>query len=105
MREINETEFDTLTSNGVVLIEFGAEWCGPCKAIAPVLQKLSNDLQGRVSVYSIDIDRSPSIAAKHGVMSVPTLLVLKGGAVVDRIVGFASEGSLRRKLDPHIGVA
>ena len=105
MREINETEFTNVTGNGTVIVEFGAEWCGPCKAIAPILNKLSTDLAGRVSIYSVDIDQSPSLAAKHGVMSVPTILLIKNGKVVDRIVGMTSEGNLRKKLDPHLGAA
>jgi thioredoxin 1 len=105
MREINESEFNELTGNGTVVVEFGAEWCGPCKAIAPILQKLSTDLAGRLFIYSVDIDHSPALAARHGVMSVPTLLLMKNGKVVDRIVGMTSEGNLRKKLDPHLGAA
>ena len=105
MREITETEFTTLTSNGLVLIEFGAEWCGPCKAITPILDKLSKELDGRLSIYSVDIDHSPALAARQGVMSVPTILLFKGGAVVERVVGALSEGGFRKKLQPHLGAA
>jgi thioredoxin 1 len=105
MREINESEFDSITANGVVVVEFGAEWCGPCKAIAPILNKLSADLQEQVSIYSVDIDRSTSLAARHGVMSVPTILVMRGGKVVERVVGATSEGNLRKKIEPHLGAA
>ncbi len=105
MKEISENEFDAAVSNGVVLVDFGAEWCAPCKAILPVLQKFSADYEGRVEVFSVDIDRSPSLAAKNGVMSVPTLLVFQGGRQVERIVGAVSEGHLRKKIDPFVGAA
>jgi thioredoxin 1 len=102
MKEIGENEFGTLTGSGVVLIDFGAEWCGPCKAILPTLQKLSTEYAGKMNIFSVDIDKSPDIAAKHGVMSVPTLLLFKNGQPVERIVGALSERDLRRKLEPHV---
>ena len=105
MREINDTEFDSLTSSGAVLIDFGAEWCGPCKAMLPTLKKLAAELDGKLSIYSVDIDRSPNLAARHGVMSVPTMLLFKDGRQVERIVGALSEGNLRKKLDGHVGAA
>ena len=105
MKEISESEFDAAVSSGVVLVDFGAEWCAPCRAILPVLQKFSADYEGRVEVFSVDIDRSPSLAAKNGVMSVPTLLVFQGGRQVERIVGAVSEGHLRKKIDPFVGAA
>jgi thioredoxin len=103
MKEINENEFSGVTSKGLVLVDFGAEWCGPCKAILPTLQKLSSELAGKLEVVSVDIDHSPALAARHGVMSVPTLLLFKNGAPVERIVGALSERDLRKKLDPHMG--
>jgi thioredoxin 1 len=105
MKEISEGEFDTATAEGVVLVDFGAEWCAPCKAMLPVLKKLSSDYEGRVSVYSVDIDRFPSLAAKNGVMSVPTLLVFQAGRQVERIVGAVTEGNLRKKIEPFVGAA
>ncbi len=105
MKEIFESEFDSAISSGLVLVDFGAEWCAPCKAILPVLEKFSADYEGRVEVFSVDIDRSPSLAAKHGVMSVPTLLVFQSGSQVERIVGAVSEGHLRKKIDPFVGAA
>jgi thioredoxin 1 len=105
MREINEAEFDRLTGSGAVLVEFGAEWCGPCKAMLPTLKKLSSEMTGRLDIYSVDIDHSPELAARQGVMSVPTLLLFKSGKQVERIVGAVSEGGLRKKLEPHLGAA
>lgn len=102
MREINENEFDGLTANGTVLVDFGAEWCAPCKAILPLLERVSSEFQGRMEVVSVDIDRSPSLAARHGVMSVPTLLLFRDGKQVERIVGAVSEKELRKRIADYV---
>lgn len=103
MKQLGEAEYDAAIGNGAVLIDFSAEWCGPCKVVAPVVEKLAQEYSGRLDVYTVDIDRDPALAARHGVMSVPTLLVLKDGKTVERIVGAASEKDLRKKLEPHLG--
>jgi thioredoxin len=105
MKEINENEFSDKTSNGVVLIDFGAEWCGPCKTLLPILEKVSKDYEGKMNIYSVDIDRSPSLAARHGVMSVPTMLVFKDGRQIDRMVGLLPERELKKRIDGHLGAA
>lgn len=102
MKEINDTEFTNLTANGLALVDFGAEWCAPCKAMIPVLKKISETYGATVPVYSVDTDRFPELAAKHGVMSLPTLLLFKNGAPVERIVGAVSEKELRKRLDPMV---
>jgi len=102
MQELSEKEFDTLIAGGNVLVDFGAEWCGPCKAMMPMMAKVSSEYQGRLQVYSVDIDKSPSLAARHGVMSVPTILFYKEGAAVDRIVGAVSERELRKRIEQTI---
>lgn len=103
MNELNENDFDAKVGSGYALVDFGAEWCGPCKALEPTMQKISAAYQGKVSVYSVDIDDNPTLAAKNGVMSVPTLILFKDGRQVDRVVGLISEGALRTKLDEQIG--
>lgn len=104
MKEIAAaSEFSTATANGTVLIDFSAEWCGPCKAMLPMIQKLAGEYGDKLHVYSVDIDKSPELAASQGVMSVPTFVVYRGGRPVERIVGAINERDLRKKLDPHLG--
>ena len=103
MHELSENDFDTKVGSGYALVDFGAEWCGPCKALEPTMEKISVTYEGKVSVYSVDIDNHPSLAAKNGVMSVPTLILFKDGKPVDRVVGLISEGDLRSKIEEQIG--
>jgi thioredoxin 1 len=102
MKQINETEFDSLTGSGTILVDFGAEWCAPCKAILPLLERMSAEYQGKMEIVSVDIDSSPDLAARHGVMSVPTLLLFRDGQPVERIVGAVSEKELKRRVEPHV---
>jgi thioredoxin 1 len=103
MRQINENEFASVTSKGAVLVEFGAEWCGPCKAMLPTLNRMSTEYSGKMEIVSVDIDHSPNLAAQHGVMSVPTMMLFKDGRIVERIVGATSETNLKKKIAEYVG--
>jgi thioredoxin 1 len=103
MKQIGQNDFDGAVARGAVLVDFSAEWCGPCKTMLPVVEKIAADYEGRLAVYTVDIDADPEIAARHGVMSVPTMLVMKDGEAVERIVGAVSERDLRKKIEPHLG--
>lgn len=103
MNELNENDFDDRVGSGLALVDFGAEWCGPCKALEPTMEKISSAYNGKLSVFSVDIDSNPTLAARNGVMSVPTLILFKDGKPVDRVVGLISEGNLRSKIDEQIG--
>ena len=102
MKELTENEFDAAISKGTVLVDFNAEWCGPCKAMQPTLQRISSEFGTRLSIYSVDIDNQPALAARHGVMSVPTFLLYHDGRQVDRMVGALSEKDLKKKFDPYL---
>ena len=80
-------EKNVLQSDVPVLVDFWAEWCGPCKAIGPSIEQLATEYAGRAKVYKVDVDREGEIAQRYGIMSIPALLVFKGGKVVDQMVG------------------
>ena len=85
-----------------VLVDFWAEWCGPCKMIAPVLEEIATDLDGKLTIGKLDVDENGSTAMAFGVMSIPTLLLYKGGKPVERIVGFQPKQQLVNKIQRHL---
>ncbi|WP_243386113.1 thioredoxin [Bacillus kexueae] len=89
------------TSEGLVLVDFWAPWCGPCKMIAPVLEELDQDMGSEVKIVKIDVDENQETAQKFGVMSIPTLLVFKNGEVVDKTVGYQPKEALAELLNKH----
>lgn len=94
--------FATETGTGVVLVDFWAPWCGPCKMIGPVLEELDAEIGDKVKIVKIDVDENQETAGKFGVMSIPTLLVLKNGEVVDKTVGFQPKEALKDLLSKHM---
>jgi thioredoxin 1 len=85
-----------------VLVDFWAEWCGPCRMVAPVVEELANDTEGRLKVTKLDVDSNPDTARQYGVMSIPTLMLFKEGQPVERIVGFVPKAQLWKRLESHI---
>lgn len=106
MSIINATDasFDTdvVNSDGLVLVDFWAAWCGPCKAIAPVLEELAEDYQGRVKIVKVDVDTNPQSAARFGIRSIPTLFVFKNGERVETVVGGRPKSEFAALLDKHL---
>ena len=102
--EVNDANFDqdVLKSDTPVLVDFWATWCGPCRAIAPIVEELATEYQGRVKVGKMDVDRNSATPMRYGVRGIPTLLVFKGGQVQEQIVGYVPKETIQKALDKHI---
>ena len=96
-------ESEVLKATGPVVVDFWAEWCNPCRMIAPALEELARELAGRVRVAKLNVDENPATAARFGVQSIPTLLVLRQGREVDRIVGVQPKSEIARRLERVAG--
>ncbi|ERN52474.1 MULTISPECIES: thioredoxin [Alkalihalophilus] len=99
---VTDQTFASETSEGVVLADFWAPWCGPCKMIAPVLEELDAEMGDKVKIAKLDVDENQETAGKYSVMSIPTLLVFKDGDVVDQVVGFQPKEALAELLNKHL---
>jgi thioredoxin 1 len=97
--EFTDSNFTEKASEGVVLVDFWATWCGPCRAIAPTIEELYADYKDKALVGKLDVDNNPDVAMKYGIRSIPTLLVLKDGQVVHQVVGLTTKQALAAKLD------
>jgi thioredoxin 1 len=95
-------EADVLQADLPVLVDFGAEWCHPCKQLDPIVEELAADWQGRVRVVKLDIDQNVNTTMKYGVMGVPTLMLFVGGQVVERVTGFQPKRKIIDKLEPSL---
>ena len=101
--ELTDATFDSfINSEKPVLVDFWAEWCGPCKMIGPVVEELAVDYEGRASVGKLNVDENPNVTAKYGVRSIPTLLVFKKGQIVDKQIGAVPKSVLSSKLEAQV---
>ena len=99
-----DTSFDTevLRSDVPVLVDFWAEWCGPCKRLAPTVDALATDYAGKLTVGKLNVDENQSVSFKFQIRGIPTLLLFKGGQVVESVVGLAQKDDLKKVIDKHI---
>lgn len=102
--ELNENNFEqeVLKANMPVLVDFWAVWCGPCKMIAPIVDELAVEYEGKLKIGKVDVDNQQQIAMKYGIRSIPTILVFKDGKVAEQIVGAAPKKTLIDKLSKHL---
>lgn len=100
LKHANESNFQDMTSQGLVLVDFFATWCGPCKMLGPVLEDMASD-RDSIDIVKVDIDESMNLARQYGIMSVPTLVLFKDGQVVAQTGGFQPKESLQKFIDDH----
>ena len=102
--DVTAQDFDkeVLQSDVPVLVDFWAEWCGPCRMIAPSVDAIAGEYAGKLKVLKLNIDKEASTAAKYGVMSIPTLILFKKGQIVEQIVGAMPKQKLEEKITPHL---
>lgn len=96
--DLTKKDFDEKLKSGLVMVDFWAEWCGPCKMAGPVIEELSEEFKDKIMIAKLDVDAEPEIAGKYGVMSIPTVIVFKDGKEVARQVGFAGKAGYMQLL-------
>ena len=103
-KEFNDSNFksDVLESDKLSIVDFWAEWCGPCRAIGPVIEELSTEYEGKVNIGKLNVDNNPEVSAQYGITSIPAILFLKGGEVVDKLVGAQPKANFVKKIEAHI---
>jgi len=102
---VSESSWDeeVINSDLPVMVDFWAEWCGPCKMIAPAIHDLAEEYTGKMNVAKVDVDNAPNIAMKYGIRSIPALIFFKDGQPVDQVVGALPKGALKKKIDSVLG--
>jgi thioredoxin 1 len=100
--ELNNDNFETTVKEGVSLVDFWAPWCGPCRMLSPVIDELANDFENKANICKVDTDAQQDLAVKYGVRSVPTILFMKDGEIVDQLIGAQSKQVLADKINSFL---
>ncbi len=101
--ELTEQNFNDTVASGVTLVDFWAEWCGPCRMLTPIIDELIGEYEGKATIAKVNVDEASELAQQFGVSSIPTLLVMKDGKEVNRFVGVTSKDNLGKALDEALG--
>lgn len=102
VKKISEREYEQMDKSGTLLIDFSAGWCGPCQMLAPVLEEVSEEYEGKLSFYNIDVDENPGIATAFGIQNIPALAIVKNGQKADMQIGFQPKESLKEFIGQHV---
>lgn len=103
-KEFNDANFqkEVIESDKLTVIDFWAEWCGPCRAIGPVIEQLSTEYEGKVNVGKVNVDNNPQVSMNYGITSIPAILFIKNGQVVDKLVGAQPKANFVKKIEAHL---
>src|SRR5512143_3035510 len=101
VREVTDATFDSdvIKSDLPTLVDFWAPWCGPCRMVKPIVEELSEEYSGKVNFFKMNTDENPQVSSKHGIRSIPSLLIFKNGELAGTIVGFRPKGDLKKRID------
>lgn len=102
MEILNEKNYKEKTEKGLVVVDFFANWCGPCRMMSPILEDVQKDMGEKVKIYKVDVDESENLARQFGIMSIPTILIYKNGEIVNKHIGLWMKDSMMEELNEHI---
>ena len=103
VKTFTDNDFDDQTSKGVVLVDFWAEWCGPCRRLAPTVDALASEFDGRATVTKLNVDENPNVTGRYAVRGIPTLLLFKEGQLAETIVGLRAKEDIAQMIEHHLG--
>ena len=102
MEILNEKNYNEKTEKGLVVVDFFANWCGPCRMMSPILEEVQKNMGEKVKIYKVDVDESENLARQFGIMSIPTILIYKDGEIVNKHIGLWMKDSMMEELNEHI---